>query len=625
METVALAEQFRDLQLRQKEKFKTRVRRLQSQSPHVPRDLLSADSSTAAVAIDLPASVVHASSAGDDDLGLMTATQERENWAGEMRGREGKAPDSQNVLQTARDVEHLLQQVEELQTEKSHLSGELKTAEKRVAGLRKTLQEERAALGDGMGGVSTTQKIVELSKKNRALHAELAAERNRSRQMEKQAKESVPAATVQQASAARKMGARGVKGQPIVAEEADLQSERAALQQQLDQSRQKTTEYRNQCQLLKQDLKLAHRVLAKEVGAGVSVNALLNTTSDWRGRSQQITALQNKVFELRNQLERGSSKNEVAGAKLEHSQRTRDGGGGVEARQRAALEKIERERKLNLEGVRQELERVQAECVRVQKECSALRARNKTLTAEIKLLKSERQSLQRNSAPLSGNNRGITSSTVHSLESKIQELEQTSQLLRQQLQDGKRPPQNSLQKTSRPPTRSETLSLPPLLPPPAAGKPARKRTFSVRETLSAGQPTLKQENYTLHEARVLAHMAEAERDRLLDQTAALQQRLDSTTDQLVRLEAEKHFSHRAQSLGRSATNRGSKQKPRSDAAGCEQKLEELEAELEIQRDENAVLKETLQLMRREKLEDAKAFHATLQETKRVCLELIRRQ
>ena len=118
---------------------------------------------------------------------------------------------------------------------------------------------------------------------------------------------------------------------------------------------------------------------------------------------------------------------------------------------------------------------------------------------------------------------------------KKKNFEQTSQLLRQQLQDGKRPPQNSLQKTSRPPTRSETLSLPPLLPPPAAGKPARKRTFSVRETLSAGQPTFKQENYTLHEARVLAHMAEAERDRLLDQTAALQQRLDSTTDQLVRL------------------------------------------------------------------------------------------
>lgn len=37
------------------------------------------------------------------------------------------------------------------------------------------------------------------------------------------------------------------------------------------------------------------QVLSKEVGEGVNVTSLLGTTSGWRGRAQQIIALQNKV------------------------------------------------------------------------------------------------------------------------------------------------------------------------------------------------------------------------------------------------------------------------------------------------------------------------------------------
>ena len=37
------------------------------------------------------------------------------------------------------------------------------------------------------------------------------------------------------------------------------------------------------------------KVLAKEVGDGFNMTTLLNDSSGWRGRQQQITSLQNKV------------------------------------------------------------------------------------------------------------------------------------------------------------------------------------------------------------------------------------------------------------------------------------------------------------------------------------------
>lgn len=596
-----MAEQFRDLQLKQKERFKTRVAKLHSnsKSPQLP--------------VDLAADRVLS-----DDLGLMTATQERENRA----PMSSRTPGADNTtladdreedvsLQNSTVIKGLRQRVEQLQLQKADLASQLRTAKKRVAALQKTLQE---ALGDA--GIATTQKIVELSKKNRLLHAELAAERNHSRQVEKQVKEAV---AVQQEHV-QEARLQEDKGHSTEAEQ-NLQSQLTSLQEQLAQSKHKTTDYRNQCQILKQDLKLAHKVIAKEVGAGVTVSALLNSLSGWRGRSQQIITLQNKLFEMKNMLEKTSGTNEMSDARLESVNMcsSKESVGKVEARQKAALEKMERERKQNLETTRKELERTQTECAQVHKECNALRARNKTLTEDMKLLKSKRLSLKRNGAmPDENRHLNTCKSTEHALELKVHELEQVNQLLKQQLQECKKQVQKSRQNSLRPSTtRSEVPSLPPLQQQPLSGQQARTRSFPIRETSSAHQPTVK---HTLREAQVLAQIAEAERDKLLHLTLTLQQRLDSTADQLMRLQMEKNVGHKLPSFGRSGTNNGVKQKPRSDAVS---KIEALEVEMAIQRDENAVLKETLRQLRQEKLEDARLFHATLQDTKKTCIEIMR--
>ena len=41
-----------------------------------------------------------------------------------------------------------------------------------------------------------------------------------------------------------------------------------------------------------------HQALEKEIGDSVNIQAILNGTSNWRGRQQQIIALQEKVIDL---------------------------------------------------------------------------------------------------------------------------------------------------------------------------------------------------------------------------------------------------------------------------------------------------------------------------------------
>lgn len=73
--------------------------------------------------------------------------------------------------------------------------------------------------------------------------------------------------------------------------EADTKS----LQEKVKQLELKLAEYRNQCQSLRQEIKLAQKVLAQEVGEGVTFQELVSGSSGWRGRAQQIIQLQKKV------------------------------------------------------------------------------------------------------------------------------------------------------------------------------------------------------------------------------------------------------------------------------------------------------------------------------------------
>ena len=174
---------------------------------------------------------------------------------------------------TAEEIQYLRCQVEQLQLDTTRLKLELKQRDKKITELEQTRREERAALG--AAGSSATQRIVELSKKNRELNAELATEKNHLRELQKKLQEK--SSTQKETSVDSSNKGRESKHPPVLQEESG--SVIAQLQGQLQQTKLKMAEQRNQCQVLKQELKLAQKVITKEVGEGVSMSVLLSGVS----------------------------------------------------------------------------------------------------------------------------------------------------------------------------------------------------------------------------------------------------------------------------------------------------------------------------------------------------------
>jgi len=583
----------------------------------------------------------------EDDLGLKTTTKELEDVV--VRG---PATACGETLEDTRELDFLHKQVEQLQLENAQLRTSLKGKEHDLSELQRTREEEKVALG---GGLSATQRIVELSKKNREMTAELTAEKNRVRQLQRKLKE---------AEAAENPANEPWKRTSVAAHQKELQSGAAStneseceltvaqLQEQLLQAKQKGADYRNQYQLLKQDLKVAHKVLVKEIGEGVSVSALLSGVSGWRGRAQQIILLQNKVAELKQQLERLQSVN--------GGRQAATSGSEADVRQKATIHKIETERRRNLEETLSELETLKSEYAKVQQQHNALRARNKTLTSDVKSLRSQLSTMFKKTAeseeqiqapsPTRGKGTSTTSSgrdetrlqeweherdvlqqTNHSLQTQLNKCLVELQSLRETMPETSSnvPPCSS----SLEPYNSAKLSLPPLVPPPSGGnrKPHRPPTRTlIRKSLSAGQPSTQLLNINLIEAQTIAQVSQAERDRLLELTGTLQQRLDATTDRLVRLETKvrNHRQHdvkpeKLMHSGLSSCKHHGGSKLETEVAK-KPSVMELESKLALQLDENAVLKETLQLTRDEKMEDVMLFHSMLQEAEQLFVDSLQK-
>ena len=663
--TSDLKEKFKMLQEQQKERYRSR---LNSKTGRGNNESLEGVSDTA-LTTTFPL--------GEDDLGLLTSTQEME--ATSSHSTSGITATEVEESSHARETTFLHKEVERLQLNNAELKASLKQRERELTEIQKAREEERMAIS---GATSTaTQRIVELSRRNRELSAELTAEKNRVRQLRKKLKESDEQNQTPKESKDTSQPTEGTSAA------AEVQSAITALQEQLLHSKQKTTEYRNQCQLLKQDLKVAHRVLAKEVGEGVSVSVLMSGVSGWRGRAQQIIALQNRVSELKQQLERVQQENGKTGR-----QTSTEGTSRVDARQKATIQKLESERKKTLGESRLELESLQSECAKVQQQCGALKARNKTLTADVKSLKSRLATLLEKNThddeliqALMKSKTATVASTEDAQQSNWKEekehLQQANQNLQCQLsqclseieslKQTDRPAQDKQQSheghrsqkqlhiealkpkadvMDNPSRRTEnSISLPPLihprLPPTHTRKPDQRlltQNLIARKSMSAGQTPTQQfdsdlqtppQGCDLTEARALAQVAQVERDRLMELVSTLQQRLDASTDRFMRLETELRNQRQCgakleKQLGRLraiSSQSGSKHKQQiGESSGEKLGISELENRLAVQLDENAVLRETLELTRHEKMDDIKLLHSMLQEAKQLFMDSVKR-
>ncbi|XP_054201363.1 coiled-coil domain-containing protein 13 isoform X1 [Homo sapiens] len=291
------------------------------------------------------------------------------------------------------EIEHLRNELRETVDENGRLYKLLKERDFEIKHLKKKIEEDRFAFTGtaGVAGDVVATKIVELSKKNRLLMAESEGAKTRVKQLtnriQELERELQTALTRLSAKGATDAGAKPPRAQ--MGDRALLETpEVKALQDRLVATNLKMSDLRNQIQSVKQELRMAQKVLAREVGEDINVQQLLSSPGTWRGRAQQILVLQSKVQELEKQL--GQARSQSAGTASDELSVYPD------PRKLSAQEKnllrirsLEREKQEGLEKLASERDVLQRELEELKKKFEGMRSRNKLLSSEMKTLKSQ--------------------------------------------------------------------------------------------------------------------------------------------------------------------------------------------------------------------------------------------
>nr|XP_025723195.1 coiled-coil domain-containing protein 13 [Callorhinus ursinus] len=291
------------------------------------------------------------------------------------------------------EIAHLREQLRETVDENGRLYKLLKERDFEIKHLKKKIEEDRFAFTGtaGVTGDVIATKIVELSKKNRVLTAESEGAKSRVKQLSNRVQElerelqaalaRLPAKVTTDAGAKvsrAQMGDRALPEAPEV----------KVLQDRLTATNLKMSDLRNQIQSVKQELRMAQKVLTSEVGEDVNVQQLLSSPGTWRGRAQQILVLQSKVRELEKQL--GQTRSQSAGTSRDKPPV------GPDPRKLSAQEKnllrirsLEREKQEGWEKLVGERDALQRELEELKKKLEGVKSRNKVLSSEVKTLRSQ--------------------------------------------------------------------------------------------------------------------------------------------------------------------------------------------------------------------------------------------
>ncbi|KAH8379867.1 hypothetical protein KR009_007756, partial [Drosophila setifemur] len=233
-------------------------------------------------------------------------------------------------------------------------------------------------------------KIVELSKKNRQMRAELEQTKNKlgkkDAEIEKLERELRAHGQKQQAN--QEVLKKGTSTD-------ELQAKIHNMQHKLFETRNKNTELQTQ-------LKLAQKCLQHEIGESCNINILANNLNqaNWRGRAQQILTLSQKVQELKDRLasyeERAAERTEYApvaiGSDLDLAHTSlRTGnqalgagdGGATFDRFTPGVRKSEILHRAKVEALEKDIVALQSQLEDQRNKTLALKVRNKTLNDEM--------------------------------------------------------------------------------------------------------------------------------------------------------------------------------------------------------------------------------------------------
>ncbi|XP_078582094.1 coiled-coil domain-containing protein 13-like [Branchiostoma floridae x Branchiostoma japonicum] len=328
---------------------------------------------------------------GDDEKPIQASMYVEDDMGLQLSG----PPAKNDIMYAEEQMTNLKDQVRELRDENGRLYKLLSERDYEVRQIRKKMEKERALLTGGTGGVASeaaATKIVDLSKKNRELTAEVESGKTKMTQLSRKVQDlekQLKAAVAQARAAARDEKASPRQVTLSLEEEKDLEADAKALKDKLTQTTSKLLETKNEVSMLKQELKVANKVLEKEVGEGVNIQALLKDSSGFRGRSQQILSLQKKVSELKSQLGMQTTRSGSGLSLEEQFMGTATRATNYSDKNRDRIRQLERDRKEATEKSQAEKEALEADYGKMKDRFDASKARNKVLANEVKSLKDQ--------------------------------------------------------------------------------------------------------------------------------------------------------------------------------------------------------------------------------------------
>lgn len=249
-------------------------------------------------------------------------------------------------------VNCLREQLVVLMNEKETLSSCNQQKDHEISQLKRNLNELNDIINSthidlvGRGSDLFSNKIIELSKKNRQLFSEMESYKTKCSQME------VEISKLNQALEEKPKEDEKV---PLYEDPSELE----ILRDRLYSTKQKLFATMNENSNLKNELKVAIKCLQQELGIPVvNLQNIAATCSNWRGRAQQILTLQRKVTELSKKI---------------------DGTDSDDTKQQNRLEFV---RRCEIEGLQKECCALKETIDKLEFKLSATKARNKNLNDE---------------------------------------------------------------------------------------------------------------------------------------------------------------------------------------------------------------------------------------------------